>query len=237
MFDPGVTYGTNTPTYTVLVNQDYNTVRGVELELSRRLASYWSARVNYAFSQATTNAAPPDLENQQLAEGDQPSRNEIRSDADRRHSANASFTFRVREELPNIPLAGALRNSTLGLTAQYSSGWPYTPQLTFTGSPRDRLERNSGTGQSTFTVNLQAQKNFNVSNVQYGLFMRVTNLLDKRNCLQVYETTGNCEGGASAQARLSAGNFTGEGESSTFFDRPQYVGQRRSFTAGVRVNF
>jgi outer membrane receptor for ferrienterochelin and colicin len=237
VFDPGVTYGTNTPTYTVLVNQDYNTVRGLELELSRRLANYWSARVNYAFSQATTNAAPPDLENQQLAEGDVPSRNEIRSDADRRHSANAALTFRVREQLPDIPLAAILRNTTLGVTAQYSVGWPYTPQLTFTGASRDRLERDSGTGPSTFGINLQAQKNFNVSNVQYGLFMRVTNLLDRENCVQVFESTGNCQAGASAQARLAAGNFTGEGEQSTFFDRPQYVGQRRSFTAGVRVNF
>ena len=237
VFDPGVTYGTNTPSYTVLVNQDYNTVRGIEMELRRRMANFWSARVNYAFSQATTNAAPPDLENQQRAEGDVPSRNEIRSDADRRHSANATMTFRVREELPNIPLAQAFRNTTLGITASYSSGYPYTPQLTFTGSPGDRLERNSGTGTSTFNINMQAQKNFNVANVQYGLFMRVTNLLDRRNCVQVYETTGNCEGGASAQSRLQAGNFTGEGESSTFFDRPQYVGQRRSFTAGVRVNF
>lgn len=237
VFDPGVTYGTNSPSYTVLVNQDYNTVRGVELELRRRLANYWSGTLNYAFAQATTNAAPPDLENQQLGEGDVPSRNEIRSDADRRHAANATFTFRVREQLPDIPLAAALRNTTLGVTAQFSSGWPYTPQLTFAGATRDRLERNSGTGTSSFQVNLQAQKNFNVSNVQYGLFMRVTNLLDRENCVQVFETTGNCQAGASAQARLSAGNFTGEGEQSTFFDRPQYVGQRRSFTAGVRVNF
>ncbi len=237
IFDPGVTYGSNSPAYTVLVNQDYKTVRGIELEFRRRLANFWSASMNYAFSQATTNAAPPDLENQQRSEGDIPARSELRSDADRTHSANASVTLRVREELPSFPLAGLLRNATLGVTASYSSGYPYTPQFNFTGGSDSRLERNSGTGTSSFIVNLQARKDFNVANAQYGLFMRVTNLLDKKNCVQVFATTGNCEGGASAQARLAAGNFTGEGESQTFFDRPQYVGTRRSVMAGVRVNF
>jgi outer membrane receptor protein involved in Fe transport len=237
IFDPGVTYGSNSPAYTVLVNQDYKTVRGVEVEFRRRLANFWSASVNYAFSQATTNAAPPDLENQQRAEGDIPARSEIRSDADRRHAANASFTFRVREQLPDIPVAELLRNTTLGVTASYSSGYPYTPQFNFTGGSDSRLERNSGTGTSSFIVNLQARKDFNVANAQYGLFMRITNLFDKKNCVQVFATTGNCEGGASAQARLQAGNFTGEGETATFYDRPQYVGIRRSFTAGLRVNF
>jgi outer membrane receptor protein involved in Fe transport len=237
IFDPGVTYGSNSPSYTVLVNQDYKTVRGIELEFRRRLANFWSASANYAFSQATTNAAPPDLENQQRAEGDVPSRNEIRSDSDRRHSANASFTFRVREQLPSMPLAVLLRNTTLGVTASYSSGYPYTPQFNFTGGSDARLERNSGTGTSSFIVNLQGRKDFNVANAQYGLFVRVTNLFDRKNCVQVFATTGNCEGGVSAQARLQAGNFTGEGETTTFFDRPQYVGTRRSVTAGLRVNF
>jgi outer membrane receptor protein involved in Fe transport len=237
VFDPGVTYGSNSPAYTVLVNQDYKTVRGIELEFRRRLANFWSASMNYAYSQATTNASPPDLENQQRAEGDIPARSELRSDSDRTHSANASVTFRVREELPSIPLAGLLRNATLGLTASFSSGYPYTPQFNFTGGSDARLERNSGTGSSSFIVNLQARKDFNVANAQYGLFMRVQNLLDKKNCVQVFATTGNCAGGASAQARLAAGNFTGEGESQTFFDRPQYVGIRRSVMAGVRVNF
>ena len=30
---------------------------------------------------------------------------------------------------------------------------------------------------------------------------------------------------------------TGEGELSTFFDRPQYLGSRRAVNAGVRVDF
>ncbi|MBM3909088.1 MAG: hypothetical protein FJ363_13560, partial [Gemmatimonadetes bacterium] len=46
-----------------------------------------------------------------------------------------------------------------------------------------------------------------------------------------------CDGGASPQARLQSGNFTGEGESSTFFDRPQYLSGRRSINGGISISF
>lgn len=238
VFDPGVTYGTNAPSYTILVNQDYQTVRGFELELRRRLASYWSAKVNYGYSQATTNAAPPDLEEQQVnQEGDVPARREIRSDIDQTHSLNGTFSLRFDNQVPKFRFSNVLKHTRVSSTVRVASGFPYTPSLTFSGGTSDRLERNSGTAPTTFRIDMEATKDFGGSNVRYGTFVRVTNVLDRRNCVQVFATTGNCDGGASPQSRLSAGNFTGESDGTTFFDRPQYVADRRSINAGVRVNF
>jgi len=73
--------------------------------------------------------------------------------------------------------------------------------------------------------------------VRYGAFLRVANLLDRKNCAQVFATTGNCDGGASPQSRLRSGNPTGEGETSTFFDRPQYLFDRRSINGGLSISF
>ncbi|MDQ6886335.1 MAG: TonB-dependent receptor [Gemmatimonadota bacterium] len=238
VFDPGLTYGTNAPNYTVLVNQDFQTSRGVELEFRRRLANYWSGRVNYAYQKVRTNAAPPDLQQQQTVdEGDVVARAEIRSDIDQTHAINAILTFAVLDQAPSFRFASLLKNASLSFTGRYQSGYPYTPSLTFTGNTNDRLDRNSGTGTSIFRVDMEAEKGWYVSNVRYGAFVRVANLLDRKNCLQVFATTGNCEGGASPQARLAAGNFTGENESSTFFDRPQYQDIRRTINAGLRVSF
>ncbi len=238
VFDPGVTYGTNTPNYTILVNQDYQTVRGFEVEFRRRLANYWSGRISYGYSQATTNAAPPDLEQQQVTdEGDIPARNEIRSDIDQRHSLTGTFLLSVRDQTPKFRYGRWLRNTFISSTMRLNSGFPYTPSLTFSGSSSDRLQRNSGTAPTTFQIDVQGEKDWTMSNLQYGMFLRVVNLLDRKNCVQVFATTGNCDGGASPQARLSAGNFTGESEGSTFFDRPQYLGPRRSMNAGIKVNF
>ena len=117
--------------------------------------------------------------------------------------------------------------------------WKLRPRvpLSFTGSTADRLERNSGTAPMTFTINVQAQKDWTVANVRYGAFLRVSNLLDRKNCGQVFATTGNCNGGASPQARLQSGNFTDSSEGSTFFDRPQYLSGRRSINGGLSISF
>jgi hypothetical protein len=238
VFDPGVTYGSNSPSYTVLVNQDFQTVRGFEIELRRRLSNFWSGRLNYSFSQANTNASPPDLETQRTTEeGDIPARSEIRSDIDQNHQLGGSVSFIVANKTPEIWGGKYLKNSSVSFTGRLSSGFPYTPSLTFTGNTADRLERNSGTAPMTFTVNVQMQKDWTVANVRYGAFLRVANLLDRKNCAQVFATTGNCNGGASPQARLQSGNFTGEGETSTFFDRPQYLFDRRSINGGLSISF
>ncbi len=238
VFDPGVTYGTNSPLYSVLVNQDFQTVRGFEIEFRRRLANFWTGRINYAFSQATTNASPPDLETQRTnEEGDVVARTEIRSDIDQTHQLGGSISFIVASKTPNIWGGEYLKNSSISFTTRLASGFPYTPSLTFTGNSADRLQRNSGTAPLTFTINMQAHKDWTVANVRYGAFIRISNLLDRRNCSQVFATTGNCDGGASPQARLQSGNFTGEGESSTFFDRPQYLAGRRSINGGISISF
>lgn len=238
VFDPGVTYGTNAPRYLILVNQDYATVRGFEVQLRRRLVNYWSFDLNYSFSQARTNAAPPELEFQKISEeGDPQAYEEIRSEIDRAHVFNGSLIFRVLEEAPEMPFGAALRNTTVSFTVRASSGFPYTPQLTWTGSPSDRLERNSGTSPSTFQVDVLASKNWRWANLKYGAFLRIVNLTDAKNCVQVFTSTGNCGSGATAQARLRSGNFTGETEGTTFFDRPHYIGPRRSLNAGIRVSF
>jgi hypothetical protein len=146
-------------------------------------------------------------------------------------------SFIVANRTPNIWGGRYLRNSSLSFITRLNSGFPYTPSLTFTGNSADRLERNSGTAPMTFTINMQAQKDWTVSNVRYGAFLRINNLTDRKNCSQVFATTGNCNGGASPQARLRSGNFTGEGETSTFFDRPQYLSGRRSINGGISISF
>ncbi|MGD8699719.1 MAG: TonB-dependent receptor, partial [Gemmatimonadales bacterium] len=60
VYDPAATYGTVRPFYDVLLNLDYQTSRGIEFSLRRRLANYWGFDLRYSFAQVRTNAAPPD---------------------------------------------------------------------------------------------------------------------------------------------------------------------------------
>src|SRR5690606_931852 len=84
--DPGATYGTSIPRYWVLVNKDFQTVRGFEVGLQRRLTGNWGFELNYTYSRAMTNAAAPEREAQgQIEEGDPQARIEFPSPIDRPH--------------------------------------------------------------------------------------------------------------------------------------------------------
>jgi hypothetical protein len=114
---------------------------------------------------------------------------------------------------------------------------PYTPTLSFQGTGDQQLEQNSGRAPGIFNVNLQASKDFNLSNTRWGVFLQVQNLLDTKNCNNVYSTTGNCDGGTVDQNRRRNGNTVGTGASTTFFDRASYIGARRSLSFGARMSF
>jgi outer membrane receptor protein involved in Fe transport len=238
-FDVGSTYGNSTYVYYTLVNQDFQTVRGFELSLRRRLFDYWGFNLNFGLTQATTNAAAPDLELQNREDGDPQNLKEIRSEVDMPASFNASLFFRVGNERPfgNALLDAIVRNAGATITMSARSGFPYTPTLTFTGiGTNAQLERNSGRAPGVMTVNLQADKNFWVSNLQTGVFVRVSNLLDQVNCQQVYASTGTCDGGTVDQDRRRNGNVA-NAFTSTYYDRASYYGARRSINFGARLSF
>ncbi len=239
-FDVGATYGDATYNYFVMINQDFQTVRGIEMQVRRRLFNYWGFNVNVGFQQATTNASAPDREyERQDTEGDPQNLKEIRSEIDIPLTFNASLFFRVgNERVFSSGLADAIvRNLSATVTAQARSGFPYTPTLTFQGTGNNgQLERNSGRMPAVFTVDLNASKDFWLSNLQWGVFLRVSNLFDSQYCTSVYPTTGNCDGGTVDQDRRRNGN-TQTGGSTTFFNRADFYGARRSFNFGARLSF
>lgn len=238
IFDEGVTYGSNTPSYPVLINQDFATVRGLELSIRKRVSDFWGFDLNYSFSRATTNAAPPERQFERLNEGDPQSFTEITSEVDQPHVFNGALRFVARNEAPFD--LDVLRYTTLSLVARAASGLPYTPTAPGTqtlGFSPDRRDLNSGRSPSTFQLDLLAQKEFQLGNVRYGAFLQVVNLTDRENCVQVSPASGRCDGGAFDFLRRRTGNPVGESISSTSLDRPWWIGQRRSIRTGLRLAF
>jgi len=237
-FDAGVTYGSSLPRYNVIVNQDYTTSKGLEFQFRRRVRNYMGFDINYSFSSTTTNAAPPDLQQEALNQGDSTSLREITSEVDQPHAFNASLLLRVDNRAPQIRFGNLLRNTYATLTTQARSGFPYTPTTTFGGfGDQGQQERNSGRGPATFQTDILAGKDLNFGGIKYGAFVRIQNLLDRENCIQVFTSTGRCDSGTIDQDRSRNGNSVGENAPSTFFNRGAYFGARRSVYTGLRVNF
>ncbi len=248
--DIGATHGTSAPNYQVLVNEDFQTVRGIEMALRRRLADYWAFDINYSFSNARTNAAPPEREFENQANQSDPNiRQEVRSEIDIPHKFNGVLRFGAGDDVPdlfvgNTNFGDIFKHSSLSLALQAQSGIPYTPTtnffggLTAAGNTLFQLERNSGRGPASWMLDLRAAKGFSFGNLVYSAFLQVENLFDRKNCLQPLPTTGRCDAGTADQARSRQGNTVNESDAtSTFFDRPQLFGQRRQINFGIRVNF
>ena len=246
VFDPGVTYGPdNTPSYSVLVNQDYQTVRGVEVQLRRRVTDYWGFDINYSYSRARTNASEPEREQERTGlgtgfrgQGDPQNLYEVPSDIDQPQSFNAALTGQVQDDAPDIPGGFLLRNLTATIAVRTASGMPYTPTSVFNAVGLLQQQRNIGRGPATSTVDLQFQKGIRVSNLRYDAFVQVRNLLDRQNCVVVFTTTGSCDAGAPDQNRARQGNtIRPDVATTTYGNRADYFGERRTIFGGIRVSF
>ncbi|HEY8470429.1 MAG TPA: TonB-dependent receptor [Longimicrobiales bacterium] len=242
VFDPGVTYGSPSPQYLILVNGDFATVRGFEVSLRRQIADYWGFDLNYSWSRARINAADPERQRERVDnEDEQFILFEYPSEVDQPHVFRGVLRFAVLDEAPEAlgALGGLVRNSNLSITVRAESGLPYTPITSGFGlsNAEARQTINSGRAPFTWRIDLRAQKSIDIGNVRYQLYADVFNLLDRKNCIQVFNTTGHCLAGTEDQDRRQAGGgFTRNG-ASTYFDRPDFVGQRRTIEAGIRVSF
>lgn len=238
VFDPAITYGaSNTPGYQILVNEDFQSVRGFEVQMRRRVTNFWGFDVNYSFSRARTNASEPEREfERQTQQGDPRNVIEVTSDIDQPHVFNAALIGEVRQELPKFKGAFLLRDTRMSVTVHNTSGFPYTPINDFLGS--QKYNRNTGRGPSWSQVDAQIKKGFSMTNLRYDAFITVANLLDRKNCVQVFETTGTCSAGALDQSRARQGNSVRPDiATSTYSDRADYYGPRRSILGGIQVNF
>lgn len=241
--DIGSTYDGSAPQYRVVVNGDFLTARGMEASLDRRLSNRYQFSVNYGLARSTTNSQAPDRADEiARTEANRVQLIETLTDGNITHTANLSVTYRVQNDLPTLPLnAGRLlRNTTVSYTYQIRSGNPYTPvratSLANIGVTNNASDINSGTAPSVQDMGLQLDKRFAIRNVNYSAFFRVSNLLDRKNCAQVFVNTGKCDAGLRDFQNRRVGN-TGDVTTSTGYDQPEFIGARRSLFAGITVSF
>lgn len=164
--------------YARYVNRDYGNVRGVTLSVEkRRTGDLIAANLDYTFSVAEGNASDPRavfFDNQSVP----PLESEIQQvplDWDQRHTLNLS----VRMGRPGW---------NIGLISRLNSGQPYTPDPF--GRRTTQFGENSEKKPATWIVDLLASKNFGAS-PKFTAYFKVFNLLDRRNPIDVFTSTGS----------------------------------------------
>jgi outer membrane receptor protein involved in Fe transport len=249
--DVGATYNSNAlPSYITTVNQDFSTSRGIEIQFRRTpRTSIWGYDINYGWSRVTENGPPPDRafeaqENGEVNVGS--TRRELISGRDRGHSFNMSLNLAFRQNnLPKFKGASLLKNASASLTYRYSQGQRYTPTR---NSSLSGIANGCGNspcvaasdvfsafGPAQHQADMRISKNLQLGNAQYGVFLRISNVFNLDNCLQVFQNTGACDTGQRETRQRSEGN--GSGNSTTNRDQPEFRSQTRRFNTGITITF
>ncbi|HTX18578.1 MAG TPA: TonB-dependent receptor [Bacteroidota bacterium] len=180
-----ITAGTPIPTlngvtYSVYTNKDYSNVRGITLNFSKRFSNHYSIELNYTYQVAEgSNSNPDDAFNAAIS-NQQPVIFLSPLGWDQRHNLNLDFL--VGDQGWNV-----------SLLMKYGTGLPYTPAVTQYTSDRGLstgFEPNSRNLPPQFDVDLYANKTFNMFGTDFTAYVKVFNVLDARNVVNVFGDTG-----------------------------------------------
>ncbi len=159
-------------------NRDYGNIRGITFSLNKRPTSsdHITVSFDYTFQIAEGNASDPNHEfyNQQ---SDPPKKSNIQVvplNWDQRHTINLSVSYHNPRIL------------SLGIIGQFQSGLPYTPAI----QSMETTFENSGRKPFNYTVDLRAAKDFIFWKRRFNVFLKIYNLFDRKNELDVYSDTG-----------------------------------------------
>lgn len=217
-------------TYFKYVNQDYGNIKGIIFSLTKRKnrGDLFGATLDYTFQIAEGNDTDSDAFFLDLSSGRQSELVPIYLNWDQTHNLNAMVNF------------GEYRSWNVTLVGKLGTGLPYTPLIFEDEIP---LKPNSDRKPLKATVDLLAEKVFDMNMFRITVFLKVFNLFDTLNENFVYSDTGRStytmqdeRGGAEATDKL-AEEVPGVISAQEYFKRPQYYDSPRQIRVGVSVEF
>jgi outer membrane receptor protein involved in Fe transport len=160
--------------YTQYQNTDFGYVKGITLSIDKRFSGGLTADLHYTYMIADGSASNPQDARNAILGGALPEVQLNPLDWDQRHNLNAQVIY-------TSPHWGASVNMT------FQSGLPYTPRR-FTDVTA--LLTNSASKPDYFNVDLQGHYDIHFNPMTLVLQLRVYNIFDIRNEINVYNDTG-----------------------------------------------
>jgi hypothetical protein len=208
-------------TYSRYTNSDFGFVKGIIFTLKKSFAGGLSATVDYTFQVARGTASDPQQARNAIAGGAQP---------------NIQLTPLAWDQRQTLNLTGNYSASTWGVSAiaQYGTGFPYTPQST---QDISTILTNSQVKPDFFSVDLRAYYEFVIDPFKLVAFVRVFNLLDKRNEVNVFRDTGRA--GYTLNEALAAATNPAQRVNTLdqWFTVPSHYSEPRRVEFGLNLEF
>ncbi len=208
--------------YARYINRDYAFVKGITFEFEKKHSAGIAATVDYTYQIAKGNASDPNTAFLD-AQSDPPKETQkqlVPLNWDRRHQINASLTL------------GYPGNYLVSLIARYGSGLPYTPSF----QNYQTAVENAGRRPPEFLVDLHAYKNVSLFDMKFGIYLKVYNLLDRLNELDVFSSTGRA-GYTLDRLYFGLDHPRGINTLDQYFIRPDFYSAPRRVQIGLEVGF
>tara|TARA_Y100001954_G_scaffold238900_1_gene309341 strand:+ start:1956 stop:4691 length:2736 start_codon:yes stop_codon:yes gene_type:complete len=216
--------------YSIYMNKDYGNVKGYTFSFTKRYdpISKTSAFVDYTYQVTEGNSVTPGSFYYNALSGEQDEKRIVPLAWDQRHILNTNISI------------GDPRNWNVGVISKLSSGWPYTPNIP---DANYIPQPNSSRKPWQWRIDMRIHKNLKVRNLNYLFFMKIYNLLDRRNERYVFNDTGRAGYTYVYQSTQETQGFknhygeSGVHEWSEYQLRPHYYTSPRSINIGLSIDF
>jgi outer membrane receptor protein involved in Fe transport len=233
-------------------NRDFATIKGVDLGFKMRPMNHVSADINYSLSFAQGTGSVSNTQSNIAWTADHPPKMTSPLDFDQRHKLSFNLDYSLdKDQGPEIMGYRLFQNFGVNLLYNVSSGTPYTPTKIFDAVTLAAVQTNptgpinSQYGPWTSNLDLKASKGFDALGLKMDAYVWVLNLLDTRNPIQVYGSTGSAlstgwletEDGQAYLAGAGANGRDGQRLYDLAQNNPTYYSNPRLVRFGLRTNF
>jgi len=212
------------------VNKDYANIKGITFSLVKRRSDgdLFGGTLDYTYQSSEGNDVSSDAFFIDKESGRASELQILLLDWDQTHTLNASI------------IMGEVKNWSVSLIGKVGAGLPYTP---LPGPGGVEYDRNTARKPSQTTVDLLAEKEFQLTDFMLTVFVKVFNLFDTLNESDVYEDTGRStytlrgKNGEGAAIDDHVGIVPGVHSMSEFYVNPLLYSSPREVRLGVSLNF
>jgi len=201
------------------INKDYANVKGITLAFELMESRYMPGfSIDYTYQNATGNASEPGDEwiNQQQDPPIQSEKKRRPLNWDQTHSLNLYTTYTIN----------GFHASLIG---KFGSGTPYTRS-----SPRySNRVLNGERKPYTFMMDFNLSKDYNIKNLLITPFLKIYNVLDRKNSKDVYNSSGRSD----YDFDMNFQSYTGIKSQEDFYIRPDFYYEPRKIILGFSVAF
>jgi len=230
-------------------NRDFATIKGVDIGWTMRPLHHVAASLNYSLSYASGTGSVSNSQRNIAWTASNPPKQSSPLDFDQRHKIAANLDWRFGQgEGPLVGDHHLFENFGVNLLLSAGSGTPYTPvevydEVTLAAvSTVPEGATNSRYGPWTSTIDMKVNKGFRLASMNFDAYVWVLNLLDRKNAVAVYESSGSAEttnwlNTDAGQAFLAQQGAAGAETYELAQSNPALYGNPRLVRFGLRLGF